>query len=60
MCIRESSKEEVAEGVLEYFDEDERSFALVSEMIHLEAYDMTDALAIAITYYERHEKKAEA
>jgi len=47
-----ATKQQVAEGVLEYFDENVNSFALVSDFINDERWDLIDALAIAITAYE--------
>lgn len=52
-----ASKEEVAEGVLEYFSENERSFAVVTELLHNEQFDLLDALAIAICGYERQRQE---
>lgn len=43
-----ASKELVAEGVLEYFADNEESFTLISELIHGENWDALDAFAIAI------------
>jgi Holliday junction resolvasome RuvABC endonuclease subunit len=47
-----ASKEEVAEGVLEYFMINDNSLALVTEFVLEERWDLVDALAIAITAYE--------